>query len=191
VDSCLEIGCGAGRVTLHLAEVFREVHGLDVSPGMIDYARSRVSRPNVRFHLTDGIRVPLEDRSVTAVLSTFVFQHFDSLDPAAGYFREIARVLRPGGTVLIQLPVHAWPSHAWLYDPLHRAAKWSNGLLASVRTLAMRAGLGNPPMRHQSYDERFLFATLTASGFRRVEIHRFGASESATVLTAVLLAVRV
>jgi SAM-dependent methyltransferase len=48
--TCVEIGCGAGRLTAHLARYFRYVHGLDVSVGMIEYARPRMPA-NVSLHL--------------------------------------------------------------------------------------------------------------------------------------------
>src|SRR5689334_10746121 len=77
--SCLEIGCGAGRMTAQLAREFGIVHAVDVSRGMIDYAAERVTGTNVQFHLTDGGSLPIPPASVTAVFSTHVFQHFDSL----------------------------------------------------------------------------------------------------------------
>jgi len=39
--TCVEIGCGARRLTAHLASYFSFVHGLDVSAHMIDYVRAR------------------------------------------------------------------------------------------------------------------------------------------------------
>src|SRR5688500_1524383 len=38
-DSCAEIGCGAGRITLHMARYFSAVHALDISEDMLNYAR--------------------------------------------------------------------------------------------------------------------------------------------------------
>jgi ubiquinone/menaquinone biosynthesis C-methylase UbiE len=107
--NCLEIGCGAGRITAQLAGVFAMVEAVDVSKGMIDYAVAHVTAPNVRFHLTDGTALPLESASITAVFSTHVFQHFDSIDQATLTFREIARVLAPGGSIMIHLPMYRWP----------------------------------------------------------------------------------
>src|SRR6266849_3636698 len=47
--SCVEIGCGAGRMTQQLAGFFGSVHAFDVSPEMVEYARSH-SAPGVEFH---------------------------------------------------------------------------------------------------------------------------------------------
>src|ERR1700677_3203999 len=95
-ECCVEIGCGAGRLSRHIAEDFAEVHALDIAQGMIDYARQNVGS-NVRLHVTDGISLPVEDCSVTAVFSVIVFLHFDRIEHAAPYFRAVARVLKSGG----------------------------------------------------------------------------------------------
>jgi len=43
------------------------------------------------------------------VFSVIVFLHFDRSEYAESYFRECARVLKPGGSVMIQLPLYTWP----------------------------------------------------------------------------------
>lgn len=106
--TCVEIGCGAGRVTTHLGCYFRAVHGLDVSADMIEYARQRAPT-NVSFHITNGLEIPLRDGSADAIFSTHVLQHLSSTGAAATYFREMHRVLAPGGSIMIHLPIAAWP----------------------------------------------------------------------------------
>ena len=52
----LEIGCGVGRMTRPLANVFGEVHGVDVSGEMITRAKELLSDlPNVHFHHNSGV----------------------------------------------------------------------------------------------------------------------------------------
>src|SRR5690242_455929 len=51
----LEIGCGAGRMTFGLSEIFGSVDAIDVSPEMVAVARKSLAhRPNVRFHVNNG-----------------------------------------------------------------------------------------------------------------------------------------
>src|SRR5690349_5382992 len=51
VCRALEIGCGVGRMTRSAAEAFGEVHGVDVSPAMIEQARRRLADcANVKLH---------------------------------------------------------------------------------------------------------------------------------------------
>src|SRR5438094_9465912 len=51
---CVEVGCGPGRMTRHLAERFDRVIAIDVSPGMLAQARAGVTAANVDFALVPG-----------------------------------------------------------------------------------------------------------------------------------------
>ena len=55
--------------------------------------------------LSDGSRAPVADASSDAVFSVQVFQHFESHADAIGVFADILRLLRPGGTLMIHLPL--------------------------------------------------------------------------------------
>jgi len=176
-ESCVEIGCGAGRLTRHIARDFAEVHATDVAAGMIDYARQHVSS-NVHLYVTDGVSLPVRDHSVTAVFSVIVFLHFDRIEYAAAYFREMARVLKPGGTIMIQMPLHQWPGNL---KPLVR--KWfttaHNGYMALRRTKGWyhRFRLArlqwSPFMQSITYDSAWVHDTLTSLGFRDIETSSF------------------
>jgi SAM-dependent methyltransferase len=170
--SCVEIGCGAGRMSIHLAQYFETVHGVDISAGMIEYARQRTP-PNVFFHVTGGMEIPLPDRSVDAVFSTHVLQHLSSTAPAAAYFKEIGRVLRPGGTIMLHVPIIAWPWGKLL--SLHRLVHKAKGLLdgghAQLHRWAFRLGLtGTPPMQVTWYEVSWLYEILRQYGLCDIEI---------------------
>lgn len=172
-DCCVEIGCGAGRLTMHMARSFRTIRALDVSEGMIAYAQARIGAANVTFHLTDGLHMPLPDGSVTAVFSTHVFQHFDSVDHAAAYFAEVARVLKPGGTLMVHLPIHRWPVMGKVFDAIYRSRKIAGDLVARIRRLLLRLGLARPLMRWRSYSVDYLLDTLPRVGLTDVELWIF------------------
>jgi len=60
--TCVEVGCGFGRMTAVLAERFDRVVALDVSPRMLELARAAVPAPNVELDLVSGSRLdPVED----------------------------------------------------------------------------------------------------------------------------------
>lgn len=171
--TCLEIGCGAGRLTLHLARDFKTVHAFDVSRRMLDYARRNITDENVHFHLSDGITIPLSDRSVTAVFSTHVFQHFDTRETAFTYFQEFARVLVPGGSLMIHLPIYRWPAMHRLFSRLYQVRQSLAGIRARIQRHLMTVGLARPIMRGLGYSSEHLFTTLPTLGFKDVEIAIF------------------
>jgi SAM-dependent methyltransferase len=95
----LEIGCGIGRMTKHLAAVFGEVHATDVSGAMIEQARQRLrGLPNAHLHETNGVDfVALSDDYFDIAFSAFVFQHVPSKGVISSNIREAYRVVKPGG----------------------------------------------------------------------------------------------
>ena len=168
--ACLEIGCRAGRMTAQLAREFGIVHAADVSQGMIDYATARVTAPHVRFHLTDGAVLPLESASVTAVFSTHVFQHFDSLAQATASFREVARVLAPNGTMMIHLPIYRWPMRSRAFEYVYQLRKTVGDIRARVLRPLIARGLARPLMRYLGYPAQYIFGALPALGLVDTEI---------------------
>jgi SAM-dependent methyltransferase len=184
--SCLEIGCGAGRMTAQLAREFGIVHAADVSRGMIDYAAARVTATNVRFQLTDGEKLPLEAASVTAVFSTHVFQHFDSLDQATVSFREVARVLAPSGTIMIHLPIYRWPSGRQGFEFLYSLRKAIGDIRAQVMRPLIARGFARPLMRYLGYPAQYVFQTLPVLGFTDPEIVILAAADGADLHPFVL-----
>jgi SAM-dependent methyltransferase len=99
----LEIGCGIGRDTVHLARHFAEVDGIDVSATMVRLARERGLPANVRLHVLSGRDLGgLEDRRFDFVFSHLVFQHIADEAIIGNYLREIARVLAVDGVAVVQ-----------------------------------------------------------------------------------------
>jgi ubiquinone/menaquinone biosynthesis C-methylase UbiE len=106
----LEIGPGLGRICKALAPHFQKVTGLDVSSEMVERARELVDAPNVTFAVGDGVTLqPVPDASVDFVVTFTVLQHVPDRDAIAGYLRECARVLAPGGVAAVQWNGDAHP----------------------------------------------------------------------------------
>ena len=176
-ESCLEIGCGAGRLTCHLGNDFQTVYGVDVAEGMIAYARQHVGN-NVHLQVTDGITLPVPGESITAVFSVIVFLHFDRREHAAAYFAEMSRVLRRGGTIMVQLPLHHWPSNLkplvrrW-YATAHEGYMVLRRLKAAYHRFWLSREKWNAFMQSISYDVDWVNQTLSASGFHDIEACSF------------------
>jgi ubiquinone/menaquinone biosynthesis C-methylase UbiE len=97
----LDVGCNTGYGTIRFLSVARRVVGVDVSPAAIDAARARSVDGRPEFILTDGPQLPFADASFDLVSSFQVLEH---VPDAVAYLREIARVTRPGGEVILATP---------------------------------------------------------------------------------------
>lgn len=107
----LEIGCGAGRVTRALGELFGEVHAVDVSGEMIALAKKALAAfPRVYLYTNNGRDLGvLPDRPFDFAFSMIVFQHIANLEVIENYIREVHRLLRPGGLFKFQVQGHVTP----------------------------------------------------------------------------------
>lgn len=101
-ESILEIGFGPGRTVGLLADRSASVTGVDVSEEMLRLATRRnatlIDAQRVALSVNDGTSLPLEDDSVDAVLSVHNIYFWPEPETT---INEIARVLRPGGRVLL------------------------------------------------------------------------------------------
>jgi SAM-dependent methyltransferase len=99
-ESVVDVGCGNGR---YLAELARRQHagpvaGLDLSPGMLQAARGRA--PRSRLLVGDAAAMPMRNASCDITIAMHMLYHVP--DPADAV-RELRRITRPGGRVLIGL----------------------------------------------------------------------------------------
>jgi SAM-dependent methyltransferase len=104
--TCIEVGCGPGRMTAALAERFDRVVALDVSPAMLERARAAVPDDRVEFRAVSGLRLDgVADESADALVCYLVLQHLPSRAAVLSYLTEFGRVLAPSGEAFVQLPV--------------------------------------------------------------------------------------
>jgi SAM-dependent methyltransferase len=91
----LEIGCGPSNVTSDFLATLGNLTGLDVSEEV------NQNRALSRALMFDGGRFPCEDHSFDLVVSNYVLEHVEFPET---HFREVARVLRPGGAYVFRTP---------------------------------------------------------------------------------------
>ena len=112
--TCVEVGCGPGRMTGALAERFDRVVAVDVSPAMLERARAAVTAPNVRFVTVSGERLDgVGDAVADTLVCYLVLQHLPAREVVDGYFREFARVLAADGDAYVQIPVLGSAGRLW------------------------------------------------------------------------------
>src|SRR5262245_5732516 len=141
-ESVLDIGCGTGSLAIaakHRVGPAGTVWGIDASPEMIERARRKASKARVEVHFADAVveRMPFPDGQFDVVLSTMMLHHLPG--PARrACLRETARVLKPGGRVLLVDFGGRPDGVAGLFDRFHRHGRVA---LSEILALFQEAGL--------------------------------------------------
>jgi SAM-dependent methyltransferase len=107
----LEIGTGTGALLHHLRGLGHDARGVETDPALI--AESREWHGELPVQRVTGTALPFPDASFDVVMSFDVFEHIPDSD---AHLREVCRVLRPGGSYLMQTP-----------------NKWTNVVFESIR----------------------------------------------------------
>jgi ubiquinone biosynthesis O-methyltransferase len=153
----LDVGCGDGELALELGRRGATVAGIDASAAMISAAQARAKRENgdASFQVATAERLPYPDGQFDAVTAIAILCFVGN---AAPVFREIARVLRPGGRLVIG-ELGKWSTwaaarriRAWLGSTLWRAARLRTA--RELRALAEQAGLKVESVRGAIYYPR-------------------------------------
>jgi len=97
-----DLGCGPGHVTEYLSRFNPNVIGLDLSSGMLKEARARHSE--IIFLQGNMLDLPFAAAKLAGIVAFYSIIHFDS-NQVARAFAEMARVLKPGGLVLLGMHV--------------------------------------------------------------------------------------
>jgi SAM-dependent methyltransferase len=100
-DAVLDVACGPGIISCYFARRARHVAGVDVVPAMLERARRYQTEQqieNVTWRLGSSTELPFPDNTFACAVTRFSFHHF--LEPLAA-LREMKRVTKPGGTVLV------------------------------------------------------------------------------------------
>jgi ubiquinone/menaquinone biosynthesis C-methylase UbiE len=122
-ESVLDCGCGTGTLAVTAKrEVGAKgrVCGLDISKDQLDVARRKIKQENLEIEFCEGSidELPFPDKSFDAIFSTLMLHHVPRR-VKMGAFREMRRVLKPGGRIVIAdfgPPKHMW---GWaLFSPI-------------------------------------------------------------------------
>jgi len=133
-----DLGCGTGNVSELLSPVVARVLAVDQSEAMLGAAKKRLAgATNVEFVRGDLTALPMTDASVDAAICVLVLHHLP--DPAAAV-REMARIVKPGGPVLV-VDMVAHERAAYRQTMGHR---WQGFDVPTVVRMMTAAGLGEP-----------------------------------------------
>lgn len=168
VDALLDIGCGPGSLTFLAARHYprARVLGADFTEAMARAAGSRARPPAISARLgfarASALGLPFAAGSFDVAMSAFVARNLPDLGRA---FRELARVLRPGGT-LLTLEITE-PTSPFVRASFH--AYFDNVVPALGRLVGSEGPYTYLPesLRHLP-DREGMLALLRSSGFGRV-----------------------
>ena len=148
-DSVLDVGCGTGDFAQLFDPARTRYLGIDISEQMI--AESRRLFPAHQFKVADGDAIEAADESVDLVLSIGVLEYLP--DPV-NHLKELARVTKPGGSIVITVPNGSNRSRQ--VDPPLRAlidsapGKWLRSVLGRRQTQpAERSVVKDASIRHR------------------------------------------
>ena len=99
--TALDIASGEGYGSAMLAQTAHKVIGVDIALVAVAHAQAKYQAENLEFRIGSCTAMPLDDASVDVVVSFETIEHHDEHE---AMMREIKRVLRPGGVVVISSP---------------------------------------------------------------------------------------
>jgi ubiquinone/menaquinone biosynthesis C-methylase UbiE len=160
-DVVLDVAAGPGTLALVAAPSVARVVATDFAPGMLQELEARAAREgvrNVEAAVMDAQELKLDDASFDAAFCMFGFMFFPDRPKA---FRELLRVLKPGGRGVVAT-----------WAPIERRPLMKMAMEAFAEAMPQA-----PPMAKgdlQTVEE--CHAEMSAAGFRDVEVHPFTAS---------------
>lgn len=110
-DMLVDVGCGSGRLAIPLSRDHLGPYlGTDLVPDLLAYARARCERPDWRFELAKGLKIPAADETADMVCFFSVLTHLLH-EQSYLYLAEARRVLKPGGRIVFSFLEFAQEGH--------------------------------------------------------------------------------
>ena len=152
----VDAGCGTGLFAAAMVNHVQRIEAVDLNPGMLAKAQEKMvseeKSGRINFHQSSIDALPLPDESVDAVMTNQVLHHLPD-DESSSWpkhrkvFQEFSRVLKPGGSLIINSSSHQQLEHGfWFYRFIPkalRAIKERSVDLDMLSELLQRSGFTN------------------------------------------------
>jgi len=136
----LDAGCGTGRYCVLLAKRGCKVTGVDFSEEMLKQAKRRSKGLDIAYRIADVRRLPYPKSSFDHTICTLVLNHLWDWKKAA---RELVRVTRPGGSIVISLIHHerfeSGPSKIFPFSKTDKKEVWAEEWCIPLKDLIKTA----------------------------------------------------
>ena len=116
-DKLLDVGYSQGLTIGYTGQVFPNLEGIEVDPAAQETAQKRLKKLGIKtiLKIYDGKKLPYKDNSLDGIISTEVFEHVNNRD---SFIKELNRVLKPGGKLIITAPNKLFPIECEFHLPL-------------------------------------------------------------------------
>jgi ubiquinone/menaquinone biosynthesis C-methylase UbiE len=138
-----DFGCGPGQTTKYLKNLGIDISGLDLSEKILEQART--IHPEIHFRKGNILELEFENNSIAGVVAFYAIVHFTK-EQVGIAFREVFRVLRPGGIFLFTYHIGEETIH--LDEFLNKKVD----------------------IDFMFFTEDFIFGSLKDNGFKKIEI---------------------
>ncbi len=156
----LDVGCGIGLVHPLLEPMVSELHGVDVSTASIETAKT--NNTSVSYQAYDGHKLPYPDASFDAAFAICVMHHVP-VEEWSAFGAEMARVVKPGGQIVVIEHNPANPATQWV---VHRSPLDENAVLVrpgKLRTILAASGVKDIATQY------VLFTPFEGTIFRKLD----------------------
>jgi ubiquinone/menaquinone biosynthesis C-methylase UbiE len=112
--SVLDVGASSGIIDFYISKYVGMLTGIDIDNGAISYAKKKFIRKNLLFKKGDALKLSFKNNRFDIVICTHVYEHVEKPNKL---FREIHRVLKPGGICYLAAVNALWPIEPHYYLP--------------------------------------------------------------------------